>query len=455
VTSVAGDRSIPTRRRSIAAGGSAALKGSVIPVIQLAAAGLTLGLWVLVDRWVSSSYEVLSVTVFSTSAVLALTLTAGIAYVLPNQFRAADRSSWSEVGAWSSPISIAIAVNRVAASAGAVLALIAIAVPELAVTAATLAAGSILSMAILTAQLARLADSTWAMATALAPNPFIPLCFLVLHGLGVPLDWAVAMFCVAALALGEAIVRRYRSMTVPLAAVDRSAVGSTVRSAGPLVPHLLCFAAIMQGPRLMEAIGGSSSQLVASHQVMLLVAVGTTVITSFHGYISVSLQSTTDATYHERLRGFGLRYGAIGAAASLAVAALLLAAPRVIDGFAPLDGPGRIAVIAALPIISTYYALSAQLVRAGRTTVLAVVSATTLAIYALLSALAPASTASGSFVRYALCLAALPIVLWVVTARVDPSQRLPLARLAATAAVGFVPLVLLIALSPVAAWMGS
>lgn len=442
MTSVADERRSLTYRRVLVQGGSTAVRRTVIPVIQLSAAGLTLGLWLVVNQQVSADYEVLVVKVFSYSAVLALTLTAGIAYVLPNLFRVADRETWSGTGAWSTPVAIAATLNRVCALGGAALAVVAIAVPELRVVAATLAASAVLSTALLTAQLARLQDSKWGMAVALSPNPFIPFVFLVLHGLGVPLPWAVAVFCGVALGLDEAIMARYRPMITPVSELDRGAARSVMGSAGPLIPHLLCFAAIMQGPRLVEALRGSDTQLVASHQVMLLVAIGTTVVTSFHGYISVSLQATRDDQYHGRLRSFGLQYATIGALAALTVAVLLVVvAPAAIDDFPDLTWPGRLAVIAALPTISTYYALSAQLVRSGRTSLLATVSGLTLGLYALVSFVAPAASASEAFVRYGVALLAMPVVLWVVAGAVDASQRLPLARLLGTAALGFVPVV--------------
>jgi hypothetical protein len=285
---------------------------------------------------------------------------------------------------------------------------------------------------------------------ALSPNPFIPLAFLVLDGVGVPLGAAVAIFCLAALAIDELIMHRYLPMVVPMADIDRASARRMAGSAGPLIPHLLCFAAIMQGPRLVEALVGSNTQLVASHQVMLLMAIGTTVVTSFHGYISVGLQSTPDDVYQERLRGFGLQYAGIGGVASLAVAFLLvLVAPAVISDFPDLTWPGRVAVLAALPTIATYYALSAQLVRSNRTGVLAAVSGTTLAMYLSVNILVPASSASEAFVRYGLCLLAMPILLWILAGAIDASQRGPLARLLATAALGFLPLVMVLVIASV------
>jgi hypothetical protein len=81
--------------------------------------------------------------------------------------------------------------------------------------------------------------------------------------------------------------------------------------------------------------------------------------------------------------------------------------------------------------------------------VLAAVSGTTLAMYLSVNILVPASSASEAFVRYGLCLLAMPILLWILAGAIDASQRGPLARLLATAALGFLPLVMVLVIASV------
>jgi hypothetical protein len=420
--------------------GPSTVIGLAIPAIQLTSAAITFALWLAIPHITAGVFELLSIRVFSISTVLCLPATAGIIYLIPNYFRSVPIAERKQPGPWSGALGIAVYLNISILALGGLLTITSILLPSLRVTGCSLVAASAYSHSLFGTQMARIRGSLWEFVLATLPNVFLPAVWIVLSKTGIGVRPAGIVFFLLTATLILLSIQPYRSMILRVSKLRGSDWPTITKRAAPMVPHLLAFAALMQGPRLINTFTGNNKALVGSHQVMLLLTVGTTVIASFHGILSVGLQTASESEYPIRLRVFALQYWTLGATASLATAVFLaIFSTGVVPGFPHLGDLDTLAVIAAPAIITVYFAMSAQVVREGRTSSLPIVSCTVLVIYGFWSFLDPSRTLHGEFIRYGICLALLPVLLPVLLTLTSNSKARSLIRSLKFVPISFIP----------------
>ncbi len=304
------------------------------PLVQLAAAAVALGAWVVLARTQPESYQALPVQAFTVGVPVSLVLTAGIPYLLPNHFRGPVTSG--RQGPWAVPVTLAVGAVAAAAASGVLLGLLG--APA---AGAVLATAALLSAGVLVAQLARVRLALPLMLFGGLAAPLVPLVWLVVALLPGPSARAV----VGVVLLGAAAAL-LGLLCVPWAAapgdVTRAGAALAVRASAPLVLHLVAFGALLQGPRLAATLTGAGpGDVVDAHLLMLLLGAGATGVASVHAVLSVGLQTAADDGF-ERRRGRTARaYAVLGAGVSTVLLLVVLAGGRrAAAGPAPAR-PGR------------------------------------------------------------------------------------------------------------------
>lgn len=416
------------------------------PLVQLAAAAVALGAWVVLARTQPESYQALPVQAFTVGVPVSLVLTAGIPYLLPNHFRGPVTSG--RQGPWAVPVTLAVGAVAAAAASGVLLGLLG--APA---AGAVLATAALLSAGVLVAQLARVRLALPLMLFGGLAAPLVPLVWLVVALLPGPSARAV----VGVVLLGAAAAL-LGLLCVPWAAapgdVTRAGAALAVRASAPLVLHLVAFGALLQGPRLAATLTGAGpGDVVDAHLLMLLLGAGATGVASVHAVLSVGLQTAADDGF-ERRRGRTARaYAVLGAGVSTVLLLVVwLAAGVLLPGLPRLGLAGGVLAAVTMAALAAYYSVSALLLRAGRAPVLATASLTVATAYLATEAAWPAGTLLGAAARFAAAVLLLPVVLLLVAslssrlsagaARRPARDVAGLVRTAATAAAGLVPALL-------------
>lgn len=389
-----------------------AVGGWPLAVVQVLGAGAALLGWWALGATASATQQAPAVRAYGWSSVLALPLTLGVAYLLPNLARGA-RAPLGR-GPWSPYVRLAWWVSGAAVAAGGVLVVAAALGAPTAVAGLTAVAAGCVSAGVLGCQLARLTGRPGLMAASAAGQALLPVtwCLATLAGL----DARAAGLVVLAVAVPAvaALVHRTRALAAPL---RRDGLDPRfLRSALVLVPHLLVFAVLMQGLRLVAT--GRPADLLAAHLVMLVVTVGATLGGSLHAILTVRVQAAPDADLAARAAANARAYAVVGAVLGVAVAVGVHVAPALVDGF-PRTGPaGLVALATVLPSVMTYYATSGLALRTGRAWVVAASSATAVVVLLAAQPLVAGATTGEQAVAYAVAVAVLPVAGASLTAAV-------------------------------------
>lgn len=413
-----------------------------LPATQILAAAIGLLAWLALGV-TTAEYQALPIQVFATASVLALPLTLGLPYLLPNEFRGSDPATWSGRGAWSAVLAVALAAAGIGAFGGAIISFsgrLSGDVSASALYGAALSGGSLTACCILTAQMARIVDSLPKMAISTVGNLSTPLMWLLLSSTNMPSHEVAVWYSLFALSMVLVLIWGERGRLIsPIRAV-RSLGSATLRTAVILVPHLLLFAALIQGMRLATTLFQRTESLISAHYLMLLVSIGATLVGALHSILTVRIQAVSDTL----LRAQGTRnagvYGALGFVSS---GFLLFASgggfKLVVDEFPSLSRLDIAVFSSTLPSIVLYYALSGLLLRHGGTLVLLAGSSTALATFYALELWVGEISLSASIAAYSLSLLLLPMIAFSGLIVRFVRLRAIAARTVALASLGYAP----------------
>lgn len=420
----------------------------LVPGIQILAAAVGLVAWLLLGSISPQAYQAFPIEIFAIAAVLALPLTLGLPYLLPNFFRNVDITAWRGKGPWSAVITVGVSVATCAAVIGLGVTFMGAYFSlgrSVAITGTSLSAASLVASSILTAQTARLLDSVPRMLLSTVGNLAIPVFWLALAPFKFSLGEMTLAFgfltlcCVGAQSFCE------RSRLVSFGAVCRSLAPKTVQSALLLVPHLLLFSTMIQGVRLASTVLGSPS-LVDAHNLMLLVSIGATLVAALHSLLTVRIQSANDKDLANRTRRNALLYAVMGVLGGVLLFSAVRVLGEIVPTFPSLNTAEAAAFSTVLPSLVAYYAVSGLILRENATHLLLISSATAVAVmYGPLLLLGDASL-STSLVIYALAAAILPSVSLLLGCILLPALRNALLRTSAVTATGYAPSVIALVL---------
>ncbi|MBT0993097.1 hypothetical protein KIN34_02160 [Cellulomonas sp. DKR-3] len=390
-----------------------------LAAIQVLGAGAALLGWWALGSTASAAAQAPAVRAYGWSSVLALPLTLGVAYLLPNLAR-----GWAAPlrrGPWSPYVTLAWGVSGAAVAVGGVLVVAAALGAPTGVAGLTALAAGAVAAGVMGCQLARLTGRRGLMAGSAVGQALLPVTWWVATVAGMGARSAgLAVLVVAASGLA-ALVHRTRGLAAPLRRSDLDV--RFLRSAAVLVPHLLVFAVLMQGLRLVAT--GSPADLLAAHLVMLVVTVGATLGGSLHAILAARVQSAPDDELAARAAANARAYALVGAALGLAVAVGAHVAPAFVGAFPRVGVAGLVALATVLPSVMTYYATSGLALRSGRSGVVAASSAAAVAVLLAAQPLVAGGTTSEQAVAYAVAVAVLPVVGACLTAARCPG---PVAR---------------------------
>ena len=191
--------------------------------------------------------------------------------------------------------------------------------------------------------------------------------------------------------------------------VPRSGARSALRSSVPLVPHLIAFGALTQGPRLaMTLAGGSSELLVQASYAMQFMGIGFAGVASVHGVLSASLQSASSDRFRETSVNYAWSYAILGVFASLAVPlALVTPIRRLFAGMVAPSAGQLVAMSLCFAALTGYYLQSTSLLRLERTSALAWISVPVVTVY--LAVASSIQDITGQFWALAAALAAMQL----------------------------------------------
>lgn len=387
--------------------------GLYLAGLQVLAQAAALGLWLLLGATTASASQSTAITAYGIGAVIALPLTLGIPFTLPNLYRGASSPLRGAAGPWTAPTRFAGTVCALASCIAVLIAICGLFWPALTDASATIATAGATGAAILVVQLARIRRNTVLMLTGLAMYPLAPLIWLItLHNTDGRTQTSTLIFgSVMVLATLTALQRS--SALPPARSVSTCAreASSTIRTSAPLIPHLLCFSGLMQGIRLGVLIAGVDLLVVPGHLVMLIIGAVTSVVTSVNAVLAVGIQAADDSSLRAKARRNAQAYGALSVFAATSTAAGLLLAPIAVTSFPHLSVSDLLLAAAAATACCFYYSLSAFALRDNRTGLLA---STTVLCFLGSSAVyifvAPASLSSALLI-YSSTMMALPLIL--------------------------------------------
>jgi hypothetical protein len=322
---------------------------ALIPLSQLVAAGLNLGLWAVVSNVVQSDDQAVLIEAYAFAAVASLPASLGIPTLLPSVIgRGSERQSNSEqdptlqsarrfLDLWVlilvllAAVCVYAGISEMLTSAGVVLALTALLVRvamlqqlmRLKRRAIGFAGVSIIPLIIPASALVQCA----------APSIFLP-------------EFIVSVAAATVLLSGLQLRR---------SAVPARELWVFLRRSLLLVPHLACFGLLLQAPRFLAAFDGDTELLLQAHYLTLVVGGGMTLVQSIHGVLVVSVQQTPFADLMARVYAATRSYCALEIAAPLVVAGVSVTiAPIVFDGYPALNLASTVMGPASVLLVVVY-----------------------------------------------------------------------------------------------------
>jgi hypothetical protein len=408
-------------------------RSALFPVSQLAAAGASLTTWFILSSSQSPAEQAPAIEAFSSGSVLALVLTLGIPFILPNRFRNVDPGDWASTGPWSAQMSVMTTVVCLSSVLGLGLS----AIPSMSVAGLTVCYAAGVAQSMHVAQVSRIRNNLAVFAVTFLPQLTLPLAWLVLEPI---LDSAFrTTICVSffEVCLVFGMVTFTRRMSRISISHLRLALPSILRTALPMVPHLLLFSLLLQAPRIIEAYGGSAEDLAKVHLVMLPINVCATIAASINSILVVSVQTSAEDRLSSLQPKIAVAYATMGSLLSVFLYVFQVPLGSLVENYPNLSLTETLAVASVVASLSCYYSTSSLVLRAGATWLLPMASgASCLTFFALqVGGLGPL------FIDYGVAVLALPIALFVVTLSLT-TLRPTVAKLMAVNSMTYLPLLL-------------
>jgi len=387
---------------------------AVFPASQLASAGLTLVLWLIIGQLTDTEAKDVAIGSYALGVPASLVVTLGIPFVLPNTFRSAGGDSRHNSGPWSIPLGIALVFSVSIGTAGVFQSALPANTHNEELIAATLAMAGAIAAGIATAQVGRAAGQLNLVIAGQLAVPATAVAWLAaIHtsedrAQRIRIACALMFSCQAILAF---LLRRYLGKCP----TDSAGLRRLIMAAALLIPHLLMFGVIIQGARIVAVIGGKPAIVVdTAHTLMLAFSVGLTFLASINSYVAPHLQATPDDAYSTTLNR-SLRIYSLAVIGSVIAVWLTL---WIFNRASLLTGVtvANYAYIAiALASVGTYYSISAQWVRELKTaplTIASTVGATTLVAPTIFGA---QFSLDGIVANFAAACITLPAVITIIS----------------------------------------
>ncbi|MGB3764480.1 MAG: hypothetical protein WA966_14795 [Ornithinimicrobium sp.] len=337
---------------------------SALVLIQLGSAGAALIAWLALSVLVPAEPQQEAVAALSIGTVVGLVLSLGVPVILPNLLRGVDLSLGIRGTAGAVPLIIVGLLSAVACVLGSAAFIAGLGGP------APLAAGygGALASGQAAAQLARVRYDLLTMAVSVLPVVMFPVSWLaVLSADLAPLSSRVVVGVCLVACLASSQWRVLRSRGTAGARVGRSQ-WAWLGQAIPLVPHMIFFSALLQGPRLVASFSADAELLIAVHIPMLVLNGCFTALAAFNAVWTVTVQMSDDADLHHRWTSLCTQM--LVAGAGLAVLAGVTIVVLLKLEFVEPVGSGMIVLAALAPfVLSLYYAGAAVVVRDGQRSV--------------------------------------------------------------------------------------
>lgn len=413
---------------------------ALFPLLQIATGGVSFLAWAWLSHQVPlNQYSAMQIAVAWGSALF-LPLSLGLPFVLANFSR-----TQGDIGRFAIALRLVVGTAGVAAIVGGLLVLLPSDGSQLTV-GLTVIIASLISLSTLLQQIGRLRWSLPWMLSGVVGSLALPFAAAVWVGGGgarnqTLVATAAMLALVAACTCGAVIVALRETFATK---AKRTDIGSALHLSLPLIPHLLAFGLLMQGPRLaVSLVPNTEEEVLNAAYLMQFMGIGFAVVASLHGLASTSIQRSSDAEYAARRPHFAAYYGAIGAfSAAATVGALYSPITRLFSGFTTPDPIVLVAVAACFGSLALYYYSSAVIIRLGRTRLLPSVSVPIVTLYLLICLGAALGNLSFLMVAMACSLAALATAATAIQVFLQrrTARRNPVA-LAASLSAAFVPTV--------------
>lgn len=346
---------------------------AVFPVSQLASAGLTLILWLIIGQLTDTQAKDVAIGSYALGVPASLLVTLGIPFVLPNTFRSTAGDSRHNSGPWSVPLRIALIFSVSIGTAGVFQSALPANSHNKELAAATLAMAGAIAAGIAAAQVGRAAGRLELVIAGQLAVPATAVAWLAaIHASDdraqrIRIACALMLSCQLALAF---LLRRYLGKFP----IDSAVLRQLFIAAALLIPHLLMFGVIIQGARIVAVIGGKPPIVVdTAHTLMLAFSVGLTFLASINSYIAPHLQAKPDDAYPlTLLRSLRIySFAAIGSVVAVWLTLWIFNKASLLTGVTV-----AIYAYAAIALVSvcTYYSISAQWMRSLRTVPLTIAS---------------------------------------------------------------------------------
>jgi len=355
------------------------LSNASLPLIQLGAGFGGFAAWSVLSQSVTTESFGRASTVMAWGMAGYLPLTLGLPFMLGNFYRDRRHDDTDPRALWTIRLTVFSAVAL--ATLGLLTALIGWAAPGTGwwplVSGALCLAGLACSSVTLQQQARVHSKPSWMLWTTTL-NLTLPFAWLV-GTLATDALAAQALITGAGVAVSSLVQCAILVRSEPealRAPLPVQPLRDALRSALPMIPHLLFFGVLMQGTRLALALRGADAEEVAeAASIMLVLGVGLAVVGGVHGVISTSLLRTATDDFARRFPGFAAKYAALGLTAALGIYFVILTGLTVVlDDMPDLSAFDTASMAAAPGGMTCYYLLSTLLVRVERTRMLAVVS---------------------------------------------------------------------------------
>lgn len=418
---------------------------AVLPVLQLLSGALAFAAWAVLSHNVGARVFADASLAYSWGVAAALPLTLGLPFLLPNFRRGAVGRQPSARTSWSLRTLSRCGVSALVLGWLAALAIVLLPThPPQRVSligpAATLAGYGCLATTLqVQARLHR--RSLWMLfaVTTGAVLPVTWLCTGLLRGQRIFLATTLLA------ALGFGLARLVKGTEVANGSdSEQFSRRSILRTALPLIPHMLAIALMTQGMRIAGSWSPqwSPEELRTLSGFTIILGLGFAVVSGVHGLMAVSIQQDDDQLLRKRLNRFAGGYAILGAASSAGVM-FFLTTPLLglLNGVAA-PSLANVSMLGLVPpLLSSYFFVSTLLVRRGHTGRVALVSTSAAVSYIATSLAFP--DPAHSVPVYALTFAVMPIAALVVAASVT-HEGMRIASLLPL--VGLMPAVLTMAL---------
>lgn len=360
---------------------------SAYPLSQVANASLALFLWLIIGTLSKTDAREVAISSYALGVPASLMATLGIAFVLPNTFRATALTERNGPGPWSKPLWIAVAASAIFCAAGTALCIVPGPTHKL-LAGTTMTMAAFIAVGTAVAQVGRTVGQLWltlAGQLAVPTTAFIWLISIYLFetdtsrirvaGFLMTGGWALLALTLAP------FLGKYHATA--------AAWQPLIVASATLLPHLLMFGVLLQGVRILAVLAAKPPEFVqTAHVLMLAVSGGLTLLASINSYIAPYLQSASEATYRKKLHASLRIYTSAAIAVVMGVWLAIWAFTKA-SLLADTSGATYFYVAIALLSVAAYYSMSAQWMRHLNTTPLIVAStcsAATLTIPTLIGA---------------------------------------------------------------------